>query len=328
MPWVRPTSSLPMGCYCRVAPKAAASGEGLSLSVPTAVGLGGSCGRIMPLLKLRLSRIWLQRPGVLFLSGASLLCWGGCSEAERPPVLGDRLRATGAGGLAAIPDRPTPRDNPAPAPGAVDAGDGARPERDAAAPPAPSSPGRSEPPVLAPPLRSCEPSELCLNYCDQLGGAPECGMGGADQCPCICEEGFNRACRAELLAVSACVGEGPSPDCALRGRLFSGCESAAIALELCDARAHERLCGQQTPGCEPYCRGARLAFCEQGPASVASCLCGCETSLAVVCGAQLAAFAACAGESLRFTCDARGQVESETCSTEWGALALCRDSLQ
>lgn len=210
---------------------------------------------------------------------------------------------------------------------ADDGGVGGGPVASDAATPTPAIAEMSpDSPVLAPPLRSCKPGALCQRYCEQLGGAPECGMGGGAQCACVCEERFKRGCNAQLRAVSECVGQGPSPDSALRGRLFEGCEETAVALELCEAQVRERLCGQQSPGRQLYGRGARLAFCEQAPGSVAACLCGCETSLAVPCESQLAVFARCVGDAPRFSCNAQGQVTSEKCIEDWQALTFCRES--
>jgi hypothetical protein len=171
---------------------------------------------------------------------------------------------------------------------------------------------------------SCTPRKGCQRLCQAFGADPAgCGVGDATQCGCICEERFNRPCPNELAALADCVGDAPSIDCSLRGRVFPGCESQSIALQLCDFQAREQLCAQSFPLCTPYCQALTLSFCAQGPASVTSCLCGCEATLATACASQFDAFMSCSNAAPAFTCDAEARPAATGCGLEWQSLQLC-----
>jgi hypothetical protein len=121
----------------------------------------------------------------------------------------------------------------------------------------------------------------------------------------------------------SCVGDAPSIDCSVRGRIFPGCESQSVALQICDFRAREQLCAQSFPVCMPYCQALTLSFCPQGPDSVTSCLCGCEASLATTCASELAAFMTCSNDVPAFSCGADARPAPTGCVIEWQALQLC-----
>lgn len=170
---------------------------------------------------------------------------------------------------------------------------------------------------------SCIPREECQRLCAVLASDGACGLGDASQCGCNCEARFNVPCPGELDELLACAGEAPSIDCGARGRIFSGCENESFALDLCDFQARGELCAEQFPPCTPYCRGALLAGCSLGPASVTSCLCGCEQSYATRCAVEFAAFMDCASNEPAFACDAAGRVVAALCAPEWQALDAC-----
>src|SRR5262249_13340131 len=136
----------------------------------------------------------------------------------------------------------------------------------------------------------------------------------------------NGACPRELEAVLSCVGDDPISDCRTQGRLFVGCEDAAIDLELCDVRGREQLCGRSQPLCMPYCRGVRLSFFGPASASVVECLCGCQQNAAGRCLPQLEAFMGCTGDAPTFGCDANGELVPNSCPSEWQALQQCLTS--
>jgi hypothetical protein len=171
---------------------------------------------------------------------------------------------------------------------------------------------------------ACIPSLGCRQLCDSLGTDPSgCGVGNAQQCGCICEDRFNGPCPDELAAVLSCVGDAPSIDCDVRGRIFPGCERESLALEVCDFQAREQLCAQSYPLCSPYCEAATLSFCSQGPESVTSCLCGCEASLVTRCPDELATFMSCSSNAPQFSCDTSGLPVATACPAEWQALQGC-----
>ncbi len=160
--------------------------------------------------------------------------------------------------------------------------------------------------------------------CQSLGDDPSgCGLGNAAQCGCICEERFNGPCPDELGALVLCVGNEASIDCGVRGRIFPGCESQSLALEICDFRAREQLCAQSFPLCTPYCQALTSSFCPQGPESVTSCLCGCEATLVGRCGPQFSEHMACTSNAPEFTCDEAGRPLATTCPESWQALETC-----
>jgi hypothetical protein len=170
---------------------------------------------------------------------------------------------------------------------------------------------------------SCIPREACQELCDVLGNDGACGLGTASQCGCNCEERFHLPCPGELDELLACVGEAPSIDCGVRGRIFTGCENESFALDLCDFQSRGELCAEDFPPCTPYCRGAILAGCTIGPESVSSCLCGCEQSYATKCAAEFATFMDCASNEPAFACDSSGRVVAALCEPEWQALDVC-----
>ena len=170
----------------------------------------------------------------------------------------------------------------------------------------------------------CTPREDCLALCAAVGSNPSaCGLGEPAQCACACEQRFRGPCPDELAAVVACAGDAPSIDCAERGRIFPGCEAQSVALELCDFRAREQLCAQAYPRCLAYCQPATLSFCPQGPATVSSCLCGCEATLIGNCETQFDAFMACAADAPSFSCDSNGREVPASCLAEWQTLQSC-----
>jgi hypothetical protein len=130
-------------------------------------------------------------------------------------------------------------------------------------------------------------------------------------------------CPDELVALSDCIRDAPSIDCAARGRIFTGCEDESFALEACDFSAREQLCASAYPACTPFCRGMRLAFCPHGPESAAACLCGCEATVVTRCAAELDVFMGCTEGQPTFACDGDGRVVSSSCAGEWQALAAC-----
>jgi hypothetical protein len=171
---------------------------------------------------------------------------------------------------------------------------------------------------------NCTPREDCLSLCASVGSNPSaCGLGEPSQCACVCEQRFRGPCPDELAAVVACAGHAPSIDCAERGRIFPGCETQSVALELCDFRAREQLCAQSYPRCLSYCQPATLSFCPQGPATVTSCLCGCEATLIGNCEAQFDAFMACSADTPSFSCDSNGREVPAGCLGEWQTLQSC-----
>lgn len=171
---------------------------------------------------------------------------------------------------------------------------------------------------------SCIPREGCQRLCNVLGADPAaCGFGDVEQCGCLCEDRFNGPCPEELAALLACTGDAPALDCAARGRVFAGCESESLALEVCDFRAREQLCARAFPECMAYCTGLTLSFCPLGPDTVTSCLCGCEATLAVTCPSELAAFMTCAGGAPSFACDEAGLPAPASCAAEWQVLDAC-----
>jgi hypothetical protein len=171
---------------------------------------------------------------------------------------------------------------------------------------------------------SCIPRQSCQRLCAALGDDPSaCGVGNTEQCGCICEERFNGPCPDELTVLLSCVGDAPSIDCSINGRIFPGCERESLSLQLCDFRAREQLCAQAFPACTPLCEALTLSFCPQGPESITSCLCGCEQSLATRCAAQLSAFMSCSDGAPQFSCDVSGRATPEGCTAEWQALESC-----
>lgn len=171
---------------------------------------------------------------------------------------------------------------------------------------------------------NCTPREDCLALCAALGSNPSaCGLGEPSQCACACEQRFRGPCPDELAAVVGCAADAPSIDCAERGRIFPGCEAQSVALQLCDFRAREQLCAQSYPRCLAYCQPAALSFCPQGPASVTSCLCGCETTLIGACEAQFNAFMSCSADAPSFSCDSNGREVPASCLGEWQSLQSC-----
>jgi hypothetical protein len=171
---------------------------------------------------------------------------------------------------------------------------------------------------------ACVPQQNCRTICSALAVDPSgCGFGHDGQCGCICEQRLNGPCPAELQALLACTGAAPSVQCSTQGRIFSGCESESVALELCDFRAREQLCAQSYPRCTSYCQAATLSYCPLGPESVSSCLCGCEASLAVTCAAEFDAFMVCSSDAPDFACDGLGRPTPEACSVEWQSLLDC-----
>ncbi len=171
---------------------------------------------------------------------------------------------------------------------------------------------------------ACIPRQGCQTLCTALAADPSaCGLGNDEQCGCICEERFNGPCSSELDALLACTGPAPSVECSSQGRIFSGCESESVALDLCDFRAREQLCAQSYPRCTPYCQAATLSYCSRGPESVTSCLCGCEASLATTCATAFEAFMTCSGDAPDFSCDGSGQPTPTSCSAEWQAVLDC-----
>jgi hypothetical protein len=178
--------------------------------------------------------------------------------------------------------------------------------------------------VFAP---SCIPRQDCQNLCGTLGNDPAaCGLGNVAQCGCICEERFDGPCPALLAALLACTGASPSIDCKQRGRIFEGCESESLALEVCDFRAREQLCAQDNPRCMSFCQSAVLSFCPGGPESLGSCLCGCEETFITSCATQFDAFMTCSADTPAFTCDANGRNQSTSCVAEWQALQSCQSA--
>jgi hypothetical protein len=127
-----------------------------------------------------------------------------------------------------------------------------------------------------------------------------------------------------LAALLACTGDSPSIDCKQRGRIFEGCETQSLALEVCDFRAREQLCAQEYPRCMTFCQSAVLSFCVQGPESLGSCLCGCEETFVTSCASAFNAFMDCTADTPAFTCDAVGRNQSTRCSAEWQALEACQ----
>jgi hypothetical protein len=169
----------------------------------------------------------------------------------------------------------------------------------------------------------CIPREGCQQLCRALGTDPAgCGLGDGDECECICEQRFNGPCPDELDGLLACTGEDISVDCPARGRIFRGCESESVALELCDFRAREQLCAQAFPACTAYCVPLTLSFCTRGPESVTSCLCGCEATLESLCSAQFDAFMSCSNQAPAFSCS-DGLPAPSQCLPEWRALQTC-----
>jgi hypothetical protein len=175
-----------------------------------------------------------------------------------------------------------------------------------------------------PSAAACIPRQGCQRLCQSLGDDPSgCGVGNAAQCGCICEERFNGPCPDELSALVACMGDGASIDCSVRGRTFPGCESESLALEICDFQAREQLCAQPYPLCAPYCQALTSSFCPQGPESVTSCLCGCEATLVARCSPQFEELMGCSSNAPEFTCDAGGRPQASSCAASWQALEAC-----
>lgn len=171
---------------------------------------------------------------------------------------------------------------------------------------------------------ACQARPECQRLCGALADDPvECGLGDRRECPCACEERFNGPCPGELAALSDCIRDVPSIDCAARGRIFPGCEDESFALEACDFSAREQLCASAYPACTPFCQGLRLAFCPRGPESAAACLCGCEATVVTRCAAELDAFMGCTGGEPTFACDGDGRVVASSCEDVWQALAAC-----
>lgn len=139
----------------------------------------------------------------------------------------------------------------------------------------------------------------------------------------MCEARFGDPCPAELAALSDCIRDAPSVDCAVRGRIFAGCEDESFALEACDFAARGQLCASAYPECTPFCRGLRLAFCPRGPESAAACLCGCEATVVTRCAAELDAFTDCAGAEPTFACGGDGRAVASSCEDAWQTLAAC-----
>jgi len=175
------------------------------------------------------------------------------------------------------------------------------------------------------PSLACVPRQACQTLCSAVAADPSgCGLGNDEQCGCICEERFNGPCAAELDALIACTGPAPSVQCASQGRIFYGCESESVALDLCDFRAREQLCAQSYPRCTPYCQAATLSYCSRGPESVTSCLCGCEASFATPpCDAAFDAFMTCSSDAPDFTCNPSGLPAPTSCDSEWQSVLDC-----
>jgi hypothetical protein len=174
------------------------------------------------------------------------------------------------------------------------------------------------------PEGACQSAPECQRLCSALADDPAaCGLGDRRQCGCLCEERFNGPCPAELAALSDCIRDAPSIDCATRGRIFPGCEDESFALEACDFSAREQLCAGAYPACTPFCRGLRSAFCPRGPESAASCLCGCEATVVTRCAAAFDAFMGCSEGTPTFACDADGRVVAAACEEAWQTLAAC-----
>lgn len=175
-------------------------------------------------------------------------------------------------------------------------------------------------------MPECVPREECQRLCGALGSDPAgCGLGDPRQCGCLCEERFNAPCHDSLAALSECIGEAPSIDCAERGRVFAGCEDESFALEACDFAARGQLCAVDQPACTPFCRGLRLGFCARGPESVAACLCGCEATLVTRCQPEFDAFMACTDSAPSFSCDGAGRPVATRCDDAWLALSACME---
>jgi hypothetical protein len=248
---------------------------------------------------------WLPRPVLL---GAALAFGLACGSDDHPPAPNGSGGGAGAGaggvGSGAVP--------------------GAAGEGGSAIVAASGAAGTGEP-SSGP---SCVPRQSCQRLCGAVGDDPSrCGLGNVSQCGCVCEDRFNGPCPDELDALVACIGDAPSIDCSVRGRIFPGCEDQSFALEVCDFRAREQLCAGSYPECTAYCRGSMLAFCPLGPESLSSCLCGCEASLVASCSASFAAFMACTSQAPAFACDGAGRLTASSCASEWQTLSACMAGL-
>ena len=171
---------------------------------------------------------------------------------------------------------------------------------------------------------ACATRAECQRLCGAFGADPaSCGLGDSEQCGCLCEQRFAAPCPGEVAALAGCIGESPSIDCAVHGRIFPGCEDQSFALEACDFTARGQLCAGAYPACTPFCRQLKLASCSRGPESAAACLCGCEATLVTTCAASFDAFMACTAGAPTFACDGAGRPVAATCDAAWQELAAC-----
>lgn len=241
----------------------------------------------------------------------ALIAAASCGGDEHPPTLLGNPSA-GAGGAANAGAAGSATAQAGAAGSAIAGASGAAGSGDTADPPEPE----------------CVPREACRRLCSAVADDPaNCGLGDTSQCGCICEDRFNGPCPEELEALTNCIGDTPSIDCAVRGRNFPGCENESFALELCDFRAREQLCASSYPACTAYCRGATLAFCPQGPETAASCMCGCEATLVTTCSSEFDAFMACSENEPVFSCDDTGRLQSNLCRDQWDALEGCMSAI-
>jgi hypothetical protein len=244
----------------------------------------------------------LAQFGLLFASGLIALAAAACGDEKRPPGISSGAGVSGGPSGAAAGGAAT----------SGSAGEGGS---------ALGAAGAAGSSAEAP---ACPARPECQRLCSALADDPAaCGLGDRQECACACEERFNGPCPDELAALSDCIRDAPSIDCAERGRIFPGCEDESFALEACDFSAREQLCASAYPACTPFCRGLRLAFCPAGPESAAACLCGCEATVVTRCAAELDAFMGCTGGEPTFACDADGRVLASSCEDEWQRLAAC-----